>query len=235
MVDVCIGVDASDLIRARRELEKRHVPFALASTLTAVAQDAQQAVRRNVRASFKLRNTWTEQGVKIKAATPSNLQAVVYTDTANRATGAPDYLVKQEDGGERVPVNGRQHIAVPTRYLRAMAPGVIPAELRPRNLLGATGGRYAGRNRKGQIAIKNQRIVRGMVFFVQDLKNGHKAIFGRLATGRDAAPFYLLVDEVRIKKSGLQMVATVQRIVRERLERQWDIAWKRIYDRGLKL
>lgn len=232
---VRISVDLSDLVRARRELEKRHIPFALASTLTAVAQDAQQAVRRNVRASFKLRNSWTEQGVKIKAATPSNLQAVVYTDTANRATGAPDYLVRQDEGGEKVAVNGRSHIAVPTRYLRAMAPGVIPAEMRPRNLLGATGGRYAGRNRKGQVALKNQRIVRGMVFFLQNLRGGHLAIFGRLADGRDAAPFYLLVDEVRIKKSGLQMEATVQRIVRERLERQWDVAWKRIYDRGIRL
>ncbi len=234
-MEVHVNVDLSDLARARRELERRHIPFAAAATLTAVAQDAQQAVRRNVRASFSLRNTWTEQGVRIKAATPTNLQAIVYTDTANRATGAPDYLVRQEDGGERVPVNGRQHIAVPTRYLRAMAPGVIPAELRPKNLLGATGGRYAGRNRKGQIALKNQRVVRGMVFFVQKLRGGHLAILGRLADGRDAAPFYLLVDEVRIKKSGLQMVATVQRIVRERLERQWDIAWKRIYDRGFRL
>jgi hypothetical protein len=231
-----IGIDASDLIRARRELEAKHIPFALAATLTGVVQDAQIEVQRNVRKAFTLRNRWTEQGIRIKPATPQNLQATIYTDTANRRTGAPDDLVRQEEGGEKVPVQGREHIAVPTRYLRALAPGVIPAELRPRALLSVVGGRYTTKNRKGQLALRNQKIVRGLVFFVQRLGSG-SAIFARSANernARDVVPFYILTPEVHVKQSELRFVQTIQRVASERLERQWDVAWLQIYDRGIR-
>ena len=233
-----IDLDFTSFVQERNELEKRHIPFAVAATLTAVIQDAQKEVKRNVRTAFKLRNTFTEQGIRIKTATPTQLEASIYTDTANRKTGAPDYLGRQETGGERVPINGHNHIAIPTDALRRLAPGVIPAELRPKNLLGAVQGRYTDRNRKtGQLALKAQKVVRGYVFFVQTLKTGSVVILGRNAAGksREIKAFYLLVREVHVKKSGLLMEDTTRAVVNDRLERHWDLVWDRIYIKGLRV
>jgi len=233
-----VKVDASQLVSEVHDIQKKQLPFALASALTATTKDAQKGVQRGLNAKFTLRNRFTEQGIRIKPADKNKtpIAADVHTDTANRKTGAPDYLVDQEDGGEKIPYGGRHHIAVPTKYLRQMCPGVIPAELRPKNLLAASkiGGRFTTRNRKGQIAIKDQKIVRGFVFFIQTLKDGNPAIMGRYMTEQNAFPFYLLISEAHIKPR-LKMEDTVTRIAQERFPRQWDVAWQRILSQGIKV
>ena len=161
------------------------------------------------------------------------IEADVHTDTANRATGAPDYLLPQEDGGEKVPHGGRSYLAIPTRYLRQMASGAIPQELRPRNLLGAVGGRYTAITRKkGQIALRNQKQVRGFVFFLQEISDGHKAIMGRYFTDHEAYPFYLLIPEAQIKPR-LDMQRTVETVARAAFPELWAETWRTIMARGL--
>lgn len=235
-----VTVDASGFIEQRRELEKRSIPFALASTLTAVAQDAQAEVKRNVRSSFKLRNTWTEQGIRIKPADSRSypITADVHTDTANRQTGAPDYLGRQETGGEKMQHAGGQFIAIPTKYLRQFAPTTIPNELRPKNLLGAANGRFLYTGRKGQQVNGRQRVIRGFIFFKQKMKDGRWAILARVASdknARDVIPFYILVPSAHVQESNLHMVQTVARVVQDRFERQWDVAWQRIYRNGIRI
>jgi len=233
-----VSVDASKYIAGVRNLETKQLPFILAKTLTDTVKDGQAEVQRNVRAAFKLRNTWTERGIRIKPADKKGnngqIEADVHTDTANRATGAPDYLGRQEEGGEKVPYGGRQFIAVPTKYLRQMAPGAIPAELRPKNLLGATGGQFIYRGRKGQQVTGRQKRVRGFEFFLQKLKHGEMAILGRYFTDRDAYPFYLLIPHARVKRSGLEMVRTVERVANDRFGRHWDRNWQQAYASGLR-
>lgn len=241
MPDLTIKVDATDYVANRRELESRQLPFAMAKTLTSVAQDGQAELRRNASRAFKLRNSWTIQGIRFKPAdarpTNGRIEADVHTDTANRQTGAPDYLVRQDEGGEKVPFGGRQYLAVPTKYLRQMCPGIIPDEMRPRNLLGLTAlrGRYSTRNRKGQIAIRNQRVTRGLVFFMQKLKGGDMAIMGRYVTDRDAYPYYILIHSANIRKSQLDAETTVEKVVSERFQRHWDETWRTLYGNGLRL
>jgi hypothetical protein len=116
-----------------------------------------------------------------------------------------------------------------------MAPGVIPAELRPKNLLGAVGGRFAARTRKGQVALRNQVRVKDFVFFIQKLRGGDMAIMGRYITDRDAYPFYLLIPRARVKRSQLEMEKTVERVVNERFGRHWDENWRAAYAAGLKI
>jgi hypothetical protein len=184
---------------------------------------------------FQLRNTFTKQGIRIKPAEKNGavIEADVHTDTANRATGAPDYLLPQEDGGEKVPHGGRSYLAIPTRYLRQMASGAIPQELRPRNLLGAVGGRYTAITRKkGQIALRNQKQVRGFVFFLQEISDGHKAIMGRYFTDHEAYPFYLLIPEAQIKPR-LDMQRTVETVARAAFPELWAETWRTIMARGL--
>lgn len=234
-----VAVDTSRFVANVRDFEKKQLPFVMAKTLTNTVQDAQAEVKRQAQSAFKLRNTWTTQGIRIKPAQKQGnngrIEADVHTDTANRKTGAPDYLGRQEDGGERVPYGGHQFIAVPTDTFRQRFPGVIPAELRPKNLLGAVAGRYAGKTRKGQIALRNQRIVRGYVFFVQTTKGGKRAIMGRPSAGKEAFPFYWLITRAHIKKSALEMRDTVEKVANERFERNWDNNWRQIYASGLKI
>ena len=230
-------VDVSEAVAGLDDLQKRQIPFALAKTLTGCAKYAQRAVQANLGIKFQLRNNFTKQGIRIKPASKSGavIEADVHTDTANRSTGAPDYLLLQEEGGEKVPHAGRQFLAIPTKYLRQMAPTTIPAELRPRNLLGAVGGRYTAFKRKtGQIALRNQRIVQGFVFFVQEISDGHKAIMGRYMTDREAYPFYLLVPEGHIRPR-LEMQKDVEMAARAAFPELWAETWRTIMAKGLRI
>lgn len=240
VMSVRIKVDVAEAVAGLHELEHQHLPFALAATLTALAKGAQAKVREGLPSKFTLRNNFTEQGIRFKPAekNSSRIEADVHTDTENRTTGAPDYLEKQEDGGERVAFGGRSHIAIPTRYLRAMIGNrPIPAELRPKALLGAVNGRYtAYKKTKGgekQIALKNQTRVNGMIFFVQELKNGHPAIMGRYWTDRDAFPFYILVTSVTTRPR-LEMDKTVEQYVAANFDSAWQEQWAKMRARGLK-
>ncbi len=239
MSEFTVTLDTTKYVAGVRELAAKQLPFVMAKTLTHVVQDAQKEVQRNVDRAFKLRNNWTRQGIRItpadKKGKAGRIEADVHTDTANRSTGAPDYLARQEDGGEKVPYGGRQYIAVPSKYLRQMAPGIIPAELRPRALLGAVGGRYATRSRKGQLALRNQTRVNGFVFFLQTIKDGHMAIMGRYFTDREAYPFYLLITHATIRRSALDMVGTVESVASDRFARHWNENWRATYAAGVKL
>lgn len=240
-MNIKVGIDVTEVVAGLDELQKRQLPFALAKTLTGVVKKAQGGVQASLGKKFHLRNTFTSQGIRVRPASKSGgaggiISADVHTDTANRSTGAGDYLLPQEEGGEKVPINGRHFLAIPTRYLRQMAPGIIPTELRPRNLLGAVGGRYTAIKRgKGQIALRNQRIVRGFVFFLQEMKDGHQAIMGRnvKSAGKDAWPFYLLIPEGHIKPV-LDMQQTVERIARDAFPELWAETWRSIMVKGLQ-
>lgn len=231
-----LSCDISKQVAEIHELQSKQLPYVTARALTAVAKDGQAAVQASLREKFKLRNDWTRRGIRIQPAEKSKwpIQAAIFTDTSNRKTGAPDYLGGQEEGKEKVPYGGHQYIAVPTKYLRQMASGIIPDELRPRNLLGAVGGRYTTRTRKGQIALRSQRTTKGFVFFLQKLKAGDMAIMGRYFTDRDAYPFYLLIRSATIRPV-LQMTKEVEKIVQTRFDRHWNLAWKEVMQRGIRV
>lgn len=242
MPSYTVKVDATKFVANVRDFEKKQLPFVMAKTLTNTVQDAQAVVKQNAARAFSLRNDWTQRGIRIKPAqkkgNEGRIEADVHTDTGNHKSGAPDYLGRQEDGGEKVPFGGHHYIAVPTDTFRKRFPGVIPAELRPRNLLSDSAqkyGRYAIKNRKGQIALRNQKIVRGYVFFIQKTKDGKMAIMGRPAAGKEAFPFYWLISRAHVKKSGLEMRDTVEKVANERFGPNWEKNWKQIYASGLKL
>ena len=236
-MEIRTTVDATELVGGLDDLQKKQLPFAMAKSLTGSVKAAQVAVQESLNSKFTLRNNFTRQGIRIKPAEKNaqRIEADVHTDTANRSTGAPDYLGAQEEGGEKVPHGGHEYLAVPTKYLRQMCPGPIPQELRPRNLLGAVGGRFTAITRKkGQIAIRNQQRTRGFVFFVQEIGNGHKAIMGRYWTDRTAYPFYLLIPAGHIKPV-MEMEKTVDDAVKRAFPEQWAQTWRSIMARGLRI
>ena len=242
-----VTLDISGFVAQRRAIEQRVLPLVTAQALTAVAQDAQVEVRRREASAFNLRNTWTQDRTLVKAADRNSypLESAVYTDTANRATGAGDYMGRQEEGGEKVPFGGHQHLAIPTKYLRNLAPRIIPTQLRPKALLpqnaslgevykgsfGSVGKRYEKISRTALRKLKSSEYVA----FLQHDKKGTLCIFFRPGSSRDAVPLYVLVSEATVRKSTMQMQQTVGQVAFDRFPRQWDIAWQRIYAQGIRL
>jgi hypothetical protein len=227
-------VDVSEAVAGLDELQHKSLPFALAKTLTGCAKAGQTVVQENLGGKFTLRNKFTQQGIRIKPAEKNGavIEADVHTHTDT--PGHPDYLGIQEDGGEKVPWGGHHYVSVPTKYLRQLAPGIIPAELKPGALLTAVGGRFTAHTRKGQIALRNQKVVQGFVFFVQSLGDGHKAIMGRYWTDRDAYPFYLLIPEAHIKPR-LEMQRDVEKAAQSAFPELWAGTWRQIMARGLRI
>ncbi len=238
MANLRIDIDVTGYVEQVDQARNKDIPFVTAKALTRTAQDGQTEVRREEQRLFKLRNNWTQQGVKITPAQKLSwpIGSEVYTDTANAKTGAPDYLVKQDEGGEKVPHAGGGHIAVPTKYLRAHAPGVIPDALRPRNLLPADAqldtvyrGRLDGPSTGSRFQrLSSKRIAAiGSAEFVAFLKYDHAGtlcIFVRVKGSRDPQPWYVLVTSATVR-AVLQMVPTIEKVVNDRFETHWDDAW----------
>jgi hypothetical protein len=200
MAIIGIKVDTDKPRAALADLRSEQLPWTIARALTKTAQDAQAAGRKLAGSVFRLRNDWTVRNIKIKAATKNQLMSVVLTDTCNAKTGAPDYLPPQEDGGEKVPLRGRLHIAIPSTYLRQITNnGPIPDKYRPRTMLqfAQIGPPTKKEMRKRRAAIRD-----GWYYFLQTLSSGAHVIMGRyVADARDQARvFYLLVTEANIRR-----------------------------------
>lgn len=208
-MQINLTCDVREPLEGIEKLLAEDLPFTLARFLTMQAQTGQEAARQLEGSGiFRLRNDWTVRNTKITPATKKSMVAEVYTDTSNRATGAGDYLLKQGEGGERVPVQGRQHIAIPTEYLRKLAGGEnrpIPDWLRPRALL-----EYAEGNGKWTVVrgkMKGQqraspKAVRGMYFFLVTYRSGAKGILARYVTDprEQVYPMYVFATSAHISK-----------------------------------
>jgi hypothetical protein len=221
-----LSADFDNAVRAVTELKDVQLPFAIARTLTFLAQDGQAASLGEIESGvFKLRNDWTTRNTKITPATKQTMQSEVYTDTGNRSTGAPDYMERQEDGGERVPVNGRRHIAIPTKYLRQMTGnGPIPAELRPKAML-AYAQQGGKRLTKGGKLRGVSGTIHGMYFFLVPLKSGGLAILARQANDarENAYPMYILVTKASVRKR-IHLDDDVEEAIRKNLDRRFQMA-----------
>lgn len=224
---------------AEKEMDQlgKSLPFAIARTLTAVAQDGQEAGREQVGKVFKERNDWTRRNIRITPATKNSQVAEVYTDTSNKSTGAPDYLPPQEDGGEKVPVNGRQHLAIPTKYLRRIVGDdkPIPDYLRPNAMLAYAANKGSWENRRGKM-VRGTAATRGVYFFKVQFKSGAFGIMMRNAhDARDAAlPMYVFVRSAHIRER-LHLEETVKLAIDEKLARRWEESFaKTVVENGLR-
>lgn len=241
MPNVRVNIDITGYVEQVDQAKNRDIPFVTAKALTRVAQDGQTEMRRQAARKFHLRNTWTQQGIRFTPADKLSwpIHSEVFTDTSNGKTGAPDYLARQEDGGLKVPFGGRHYLAIPTKYLRAIAPGPIPNALRPRTLLpadaqigqayrGRFDGPYAG-PAYGRLGVRRLRSIGSSqyVAFLQYDRRGTLCVFVRIQGQRDPQPWYILTPQATVK-AVLEMATTVAKVVDERFETHWDDAWDAI-------
>lgn len=229
MPDIKVDIDISGYVEQVEQAQQKNIPFATAKALTRTAMDGQIEVKRDIQRKFTLRNDWTQRGIRITPAEKLSwpITAEVYTDTGTDA--APDYLLGQEDGGEKVPHNGHSYIAIPTKWLREIIGNstVIPAALRPKELLAAFTATHVSRRSKKDVRTP---IAQQYVGFKQYYKE-HLYIFVRRPNGRDIFPLYLLKPEVSVR-AVLDMGQTVSSVANDRFAAHWDDAWDEIVDRG---
>lgn len=221
------------------------LPFTIARFLTMSAQTGQAATQEKIRGRsiFKTRNDWTEKGIRITPAQKTKLFSEVFTDTSNRKSGAPDYLPAQDYGGEKVPVAGHHFLAIPTKYLRRLVPGIIPDALRPKNLFpagvkvnvgdnfqGSFGSNVGGKARRA-IGRDTRKKLSGSdyIAFVQHTQGGTLCIFVRhggiagKGAAHDAEPWYTLVPGAHIK-ARFPMESIVEAAVLASADKNFDRA-----------
>jgi hypothetical protein len=214
-----LSVDVDGPMRGIKIVRDQALPFTIVRALTLTAQEAQAIVQQVERTAFALRNDWTVRNTKITPATKDKMMAEVYTDTGNRASGAIDYLPRQQDGGERVPLSGHKYLAIPTNYLFKYTPKSrpIPDNLRPKAILppdAQIGQTYAGSFSSGSRGEVKRMIgkatmkklgVSDFAAFTQVTHSGTLCIFvrhggmGFRGGSNDAEPWYVLVRNARIK------------------------------------
>ena len=238
---IALKVDLGDVPAGIESMLGEDLPFTIARFLTNVAQTGQEGARIAEKSVFKLRNDWTVRQTKITPATKKSLVSEVYTDTSNYKSGAPDYLPRQDEGGEKVPLAGHRYLAIPTRYLRKLATGIIPDALRPKNLLppGANVAEEYSGNFAAKPTVRPRRAIGRdarkklgngeFVAFVQHTKSGTLCIFVRHGGmgyhdgSNDAEPWYTLVREANIKPR-FPMEQVVQGVIDAYADRDFDRA-----------
>lgn len=131
-VDIQIQVKGVDeLVRNLRDLGVNRIPNYVARALTGIADQAQDAMEKNMRSALTIRGTWAIRGYKYSIkriqAYKSNLQATVSTESP--------WLFDQETKTTITPRKAGL-LATPTRWVRPsrLNEEVIKKALRPRSL-----------------------------------------------------------------------------------------------------
>lgn len=117
-------------------LSHRRVEFAAAKTLTRLAVDSQEQVRRELPRRFEIRNKGVAQGIRIKPATRKDLSAAVGS--------IDEFMVLQETGGTKRSRSG-QSLAVPDSRrepgaIKRSRRGAVTKATSPAGLLGQKHG-----------------------------------------------------------------------------------------------
>lgn len=138
-LDIRVEFDLPPYLRALNHLGKNQLPFAVASTLTAVAKVAQANVKRVLPRRFKLRSTWVQRGIRIKPARKSDWPR------SYALVGSRDpYMVDQETGGQRRARRGKYR-AIPAKRVQRKASGAVRRAQSPRSIIGKGRGYFGDR------------------------------------------------------------------------------------------
>jgi len=102
IISLQIKSKASDELAA---IALKHIPFAVAKTLTQVAQQSQSEVRKSIKEKFFIRKKsgGFESSIRIKPATKTKLTAEVYTMAAFAALQQTGGIKKAKDGRLAIP------------------------------------------------------------------------------------------------------------------------------------
>jgi hypothetical protein len=136
----------------------KQMTFAVASSLTFVAKEAQTAIIKEIEGAFTVRTNWDKQsnalGVKVKPATKTNLASMVGT-----AAAFLEKFVQGPDNSIIINTPRGQFFAVPTTNVRRTKRDIVSAIQRPQRLRGKRDFVIPMRSGKGYLLY--QRPARG--------------------------------------------------------------------------
>jgi hypothetical protein len=101
-----IAIEATNTANKKlSQIANRQIPFAIAKSLTNIAQKSQEEVRQHIRERFFIRKKsgGFESSIRIKPATKANLTAEVYTMAAFAALQQTGGVKKAKDGRLAIP------------------------------------------------------------------------------------------------------------------------------------
>ena len=103
MITIGVKHNINDTIRLLDDKFRKQIPFATAKTLTKLAQLGQKEVQAEMQREFDRPTPFTLNSVRIKSATPQNLQAMVYIRNSAAAKSKPlnETLKHEFSGGQR--------------------------------------------------------------------------------------------------------------------------------------
>ncbi|MBF0252152.1 MAG: hypothetical protein HQL35_16190 [Alphaproteobacteria bacterium] len=178
-----------DVERLLTDLEKQHLPFAVARALTRAAYESRDAVRADIANRFTLRTRRAQQGVRVHAAKYRKgvplgaLQADVHT--------LDWYMEDQETGGLRGRTPSGHRRAVPTLHMRRGGTFQGKVKKRARSTLLETRAGTRKRKKKASAAPRP---------FLVRVSPQTEVIFVREGRGRlPILPLFVLTDRVRVR------------------------------------
>jgi hypothetical protein len=233
-----IGVkfDSSVLERKFTALEKSQLPFATALTLTWTARDMQSAIKAAMPAVYDRPTRFTVEGVFIRAATKSKLEAYVFLrDEAFKGTAPVKYLVPTVYGGHRKP----KRFELALRAAGILGPGELTvfgsgAKLNaygnvPGSKIGQILSRVGGQRDSQQNVTDSRRSVRKRKqngVFVPGVNSSlPRGIWERSEVG--IKPIFLFVDESSVNYGKLfNFVDIGEQAFRRSFRKNWELALK---------
>ena len=103
-MEIIVKLDISELQSNIRDIEKRHIPFAMAKALTKTAQQVQSEEVKVMRSTLDRPTTYTMKSLYVKPATKKNLTSMVYfkdKSSAGKGNPAANWMLPQITGGKR--------------------------------------------------------------------------------------------------------------------------------------
>lgn len=217
---VQITTNAPEVANGIRAVFRDQIPFALAVSTNALANQVQDRQRERQAAVFEIRRRrWADLTVKRRRgedwATKANPTAVVRYESPGGG-GREDILAKFED--ERVKVPLGRSVAVPTKAVPRTGTGVIRKPFRPSNL------EFRRHGKSGKVARGKNRT------FLIDQGGGRGLILRRSGKGSDSSTevLYFLRPQVDIDPD-LEFHATANLVVAARADEEF----RRAFDRAI--
>ena len=184
MSEQYIKIDTDKTIKSLSDLEKKQWPYALASTLTRVAQLSKIRVDEKTRREFDLRSKkFTLKGITIRPAKKSDVKLGKAESQVYTKPRVTQYMAQHEPGALRRPIKSRT-IAVPGKDLKKKnyrtSKGRVKKSYSPKELARQAGGyawMYRFETSKG--LSRTQRHNKRLKPFTIRTKTGDKAIVRR--------------------------------------------------------
>ena len=220
-IEISIETNLKQVLPAiQQRMSKKNFKFAVAKTLTQLAQEAQKQVQREMPTKFTIRRPWIVKGIRIRPAARDRLEAYVYSMDSGGRRG---FMTRQEFGGIKTPEGGN-HIAIPLKAIQPNKRRLIPDVMKPKALLG--GAITRTNKRTGRVSVISSGSFKAIK--VTAKKTGNEYIMIKVGTvqgknlggargGRYAkyVPAWLLTPRAKIKRTDF-LTGPTRKIVKDR-------------------